>query len=84
MGTLSSLAWLNRFLSETPGDPVTGGSPRQVQNACWSRVSPTPSPNPTLRLWSDEMAETLGLEKGDTEILAGGKTVTGMDAYAQR
>jgi len=84
MGTLASLAWLNRFLSETPGDPVTGGSPRQVQNACWSRVSPTPSPNPTLRLWSDEMAETLGLEKGDTEILAGGKTVTGMDAYAQR
>lgn len=46
MGTLSSLEWLNRFLDETPGDLEEGGPPRQVPNACWSRVKPTPSPEP--------------------------------------
>ena len=30
---------------ETPGDKEVGGRSRQVPNACWSRVLPTPSPN---------------------------------------
>ena len=46
MGQLKDLKWLNRFLSETPGDKEVGGRSRQVPNACWSRVLPTPSPNP--------------------------------------
>mgnify|MGYP006143801431 CR=1 FL=1 len=84
MATLSSLKWLNRFVSETPGDKIVGGAARQVPNACWSRVLPTPAPNAKLRIWSDEMAEILELEKGDSEILSGGKPVVGMDTYAQR
>ena len=84
MGQLSDLKWLKRFLLETPGDKEVGGGSRQVPNACWSRVLPTPSPNPNLRLWSEEIAKELGLTKGDGEILGGGKPVEGMDPYAQR
>ena len=84
MGPLSSLKWLNRFLDETPGDSQIGGPTRQVPNACWSRVLPTPSPNAKLRLWSDEIATQLNLSKGDEETLGGGTPVDGMDTYAQR
>ncbi|MED5350342.1 MAG: YdiU family protein [Candidatus Thermoplasmatota archaeon] len=84
MGQLKDLKWLNRFLSETPGDSEVGGPSRQVPNACWSRVLPTPSPSPKLCMWSIEMAEKLGLEKGDAEILGGGAPIEGMDPYAQR
>ena len=84
MGQLSDLKWLKRFLLETPGDKEVGGGSRQVPNACWSRVLPTPSPNPNLRLWSTEIAKELGLTRGDGDILGGGKPVDGMDPYAQR
>ena len=46
MGQLKDLNWLTRFLSDTPGDEQVGGPSRQVPNACWSRVLPTPAPNP--------------------------------------
>ena len=82
--TLSSLKWVNRFTDQTPGDEEVGGTPRQVPGACWSRVKPTPSPRPILRLWSAEMAEELGTEFGDDEILGGREITEGMDPYAQR
>ena len=82
--TLSSLNWVNRFTDQTPGDEEIGGTPRQVPGACWSRVKPTPTPQPILRLWSAEMAEELGTEFGDDEILGGREVIEGMDPYAQR
>ena len=82
--TLSSLKWVNRFIDQTPGDMEVGGTPRQVPGACWSRVRPTPTPRPILRLWSAEMAEELGTEFGDDEILGGREITEGMDPYAQR
>ena len=84
MGTLESLTWVRRFLDETPGDSEIGGRARQVPQACWSRVEPTPSPNPKLLLSSSEMASHLGLEALDEIILGGGKVTAGMDPYAQR
>ncbi len=84
MGTLKSRKWLNRFVSETPGDSEVGGPSRQVANVCWSRVTPFPAPAPSLELWSMEMGERLGLERGDAVLLGGGKPVDGMDTYAQR
>ena len=84
MGTLESLTWVRRFLDETPGDSEIGGRARQVPQACWSRVEPTPSPNPKLLLSSSEMATHLGLETLDEIILGGGKVTAGMDPYAQR
>jgi len=82
--TLSSLNWVSRFLDETPGDELVGGRPRQVPGVCWSRVNPTPTPNPILRMWSTDIAEELGLDTGEEEILGGKRIVTGMDPYAQR
>ena len=84
MGRLSSLKWLNRFVSETPGDSQVGGPARQVPKACWSRVLPTPAPEPKLRLWSNEMGAVLGIDSGDEDILSGGAPIEGMDCYAQR
>jgi len=84
MGNLESLTWLSRFLDETPGDGVEGGNPRQVPGACWSRVKPTKTDKPILRLWSSEMGEILDLEKSNGIILGGSGTVNGMDPYAQR
>ena len=81
---MSSLKWVNRFTDQTPGDEEVGGTPRQVPGACWSRVKPTPTPRPILRLWSAEMAEVLGTEFGDDEILGGREIIEGMDPYAQR
>ncbi len=81
-GSITSLEWLSRFLDETPGDEVIGGIPRQVPGACWSRVAPTVVPNPTLRLWSIEMAKELGINAGGEEFLSGNKTTNGMDPYA--
>ncbi|MBP11916.1 MAG: hypothetical protein CMA71_00005, partial [Euryarchaeota archaeon] len=81
---LSSLDWISRFTDQTPGDVKVGGTPRQVPGACWSRVSPTPTPDPVLRLWSSEMADELGIEFGEGEILGGRDHVEGMDPYAQR
>ena len=83
-GSLGSLNWISRFIDETPGDNLVGGLSRQVPGACWSRVSPTSTPDPIIRLWSSEMAEELGLVKKEHDILGGKKLVLGMDPYAQR
>ena len=82
--SLSSLNWASQFLEGTPGDEVTGGSPRQVPGACWSRVRPEPMPEPVLRLWSDEVAREIGLEVAEPGLLGGNGLVEGMDPYAQR
>ena len=82
--SLDSLDWRERFVEETPGDSVSGGGPRQVPGACWSKVEPTPVPNPTLRLWSDELAEILGIERGGEGFLGGNRIADGMSPYAQR
>ncbi len=82
--SLDSLRWVSRFLDQTPGDKLAGGTSRQVPGVCWSRVKPTPTPNPILRLWSNEMAEELGIKQEEDEVLGGKKITEGMDCYAQR
>ena len=81
---MDSLDWRERFVEETPGDSISGGGPRQVPGACWSKVEPTSVPNPTLRLWSDELAEVLGIERGGEVFLGGNRIADGMSPYAQR
>ena len=82
--SLDSIEWLGRFLAETPGDHLKGGLPRQVKGACWSRVDPTPVPSPALRLWSEEVANDLGIQRGGGDVLSGNRILKGMDPYAQR
>ena len=82
--SLSSLSWKSQFIEGTPGDNDTGGGARQVPGACWSRVRPEKMPNPSLRMWSSEVADMLGLEVADERALSGNRIVAGMDPYAQR
>ena len=83
-GSLSSLNWISRFIDETPGDLQVNNISRQVPGVCWSKVIPTPTPNPLIRLWSSEMADDLNLKEKESDILGGKKIVIGMNPYAQR
>jgi serine/tyrosine/threonine adenylyltransferase len=80
----------NSFVAELPGDPVQDNRPRQVRNALYTRVAPTPVAKPRLLAWSAGMGERLGLERpaaeGDplTELLAGNRLLPGMEPYAAR
>ncbi len=58
-----------RFVSELPGDPLTNTGTRQVFEACYSRVAPTPVKAPDLVAYAAELAEHLGLEAVPTPAL---------------
>jgi uncharacterized protein YdiU (UPF0061 family) len=69
-----------------PADPSRVNVPRQVANACYTRVEPTPVAAPKLLAWSAELGDFLGIGKTDltAEILAGNKVLPGMEPYAAR
>ena len=64
--------------------------PRQVRNACYTRVAPTPVAAPRLLAWSDEVGDLLGLPRPAAEadpmveLLAGNRVLPGMEPYAAR
>lgn len=76
------------FLRELPVDQETGSRVRLVENACASRVLPTPVTAPKLLASSREMAEELGLSEDDLRsptwerALGGNALLPGMDPYA--
>ncbi|HET7363637.1 MAG TPA: YdiU family protein [Burkholderiales bacterium] len=77
----------NTFVHELPADPVLVNMPRQVGNACYTRVAPTPVAAPRLLAWSEAMAELLGLDRPSSEaaeVLAGNRVLPGMEPYAAR
>jgi uncharacterized protein YdiU (UPF0061 family) len=85
---LDLLSFDNRFVRELPGDPQTTNQRRQVLNACWSRVKPTPVRGPKLIGWSTDVASLLDL-KGDAfadervaRLFAGNELLPGMDPFA--
>ncbi|MFT5194080.1 MAG: hypothetical protein ACI85U_001086, partial [Candidatus Promineifilaceae bacterium] len=51
----------NRFANALPADPNPTKQPRQVFEAAYSRVLPTPVAAPKLVAYSQEVAEKLGL-----------------------
>ena len=65
------------FLDLLPGDVRTDTAPRQVHNALWSRVMPTPVAAPRLLAYSAGLARELGLDEAllrnqaTVEVLAG-------------
>ena len=83
MNGLSDLKWASRFVDKTPGDSIIGGNPRQVFEACWSRVEPTKIPEPKIVAWSEEMATEIGLDKKEAALLSGNEISEGMNPYAQ-
>lgn len=86
--TLDSLRFDNRFTRELPEDPASGTLPRQVMNACFSRVEPTRVANPELVAFSRETAERLGISEKDcrserfVRIFSGNERLPGMDPFA--
>lgn len=77
----------NTFVRELPPDPVQVNMPRQVSNACYTRVAPTPVAAPRLLAWSDALGEYLGLARPGAEaveVLGGHRILADMEPYAAR
>ena len=84
---LAQASFENSFVRELPADPVLLNVPRQVSNACYTRVDPTPVAAPRLLAWSDVLGEFLGLSRPSAqavEVLAGNRMLPGMQPYAAR
>ena len=85
---LRGLRFDNRFVRELPGDPLDSPRPRQVRDACWSRVSPTPVAAPRLIAHSREVATLLGISESEiaspsfANIFAGNSLHPDMQPYA--
>ena len=67
---LEPLSFENRFTRELPGDPEATNFRRQVENACYSRVNPTPVAAPVLVAYAEEVAALLGLSPASCETAA--------------
>lgn len=61
------LAINDTFNKELPIDPIQENYIRQVSNACMSNVDPTACKEPKIIHTADEMFESLGLRKEDTQ-----------------
>lgn len=78
----------NRFEQNLPADPVIAKTPRQVFQAAYSHVHPTPVSNPQLVAYSKEVADLLDLPPafvGSDEfvqVFSGNKLLPGMTPYA--
>src|SRR3954468_23045103 len=87
LADLTAVEFSNTFVRDVPGDPVLANVPRQVSNACYTRVDPTPVAAPRLLAWSDALGELLGLARPGpqaVEALGGNRVLPGMEPYAAR
>jgi uncharacterized protein YdiU (UPF0061 family) len=84
---LSGVRFGSTFARELTPDPVEQNRVRQVPNASYSRVAPTPVAAPRLLAWSEALAAELGLARPSAqavEALAGNRLFPGMQPYAAR
>ena len=87
---LGDMKFDNRFVQELPGDPETHNGSRQVSNACYTRVDPTPVKAPRLLAWAEPVGEMLGIARPrcatgpEAQALAGNLVLPGMQPYAAR
>ena len=87
---LSGLQFDHRFVRELPGDAISDNYRRQVRNACYSRVAPTPVTCPKIIGWSRELAATLGLDQQarnsdeTAQILSGNLVPDFLQPFAMR
>ena len=86
--SLYDLRFDNSYTRELPADPSPHAHRRQVYEACFSRVQPTPVSSPTLMALSPEVVELLGLSletldlKRFAHVFSGNQVLPGMDPYA--
>ena len=86
---LQSLVFDNRFTRLLPADTETRNFRRNVKQAAYSRVAPTPVSQPKLIAYSRDVAEMLDLSATDVEgslefaeVFGGNRLLPGMDPYA--
>ena len=87
---LGKIAFDNAFVRGLPADPVLLNRPRQVRDAAYTRVQPTPVASPRLLAWSEDCGALLGIarpgadDRTAVEVLAGNRVLDGMQPYAAR
>lgn len=87
---LSRIDFDASFVRALPADPESRNVPRQVCNACYTCVDPTPVAAPRLLAWADAVGELLGIARPDAdtgtvaEVLGGSRVLPGMQPYAAR
>jgi uncharacterized protein YdiU (UPF0061 family) len=86
---LDNVTFENPFVEELRGEVSGNRGSRQVPGYCYSRVQPTPVPEPRLLAWSDELGESLGLARpaersAALNILAGNILTPSMKPFAAR
>lgn len=85
---VESVAVRNRFVESLPGDAGGDNRPRQVFEACYSTVVPTPVSDPSLVALWPEVADVLGLDRELTgsdffvDWMAGNATAQSAVPYA--
>lgn len=88
--TLPELTWDDLFVRTLPGDHSGRTLSRQLPEAFYATISPTPVASPRLLAWSREAGELLGLAEPSTseqsqlaaEALGGNRILPGMRPYA--
>lgn len=73
----------NNFTSELPADLDLENTPRQVEKACFSYVTPVKPSNPELIHASAEVANTFGLNEEDLASTAFLNTFSGTTIYPE-
>lgn len=85
---MNPLQFDNRFVRELPGDTEQRNFRRQVHEAFYSKVQPTPVSSPKLIAYSQEMINLLEISPAPesdpefTQIFAGNKLLKGMEPFA--
>ncbi len=85
---LDDLTLSNTFVDTLPGDPVRENQRRQVLEAAYSRVEPTPVAAPRLLALSSEAARLIGLDSETldpvafAEVMGGNRVTDAMRPYA--
>lgn len=85
---LEALRFNNRFVRDLPADSEPRNFRRQVLNACYSRVNPTPVTAPKLLGYSHEVGSLIGLTSDAfqtddvAQIFGGNRLLPGMDPFA--
>lgn len=80
----------NRFIRELPGDPLDDLRSREVRDALWSRVAPTPVSAPRLLAHSPAVAAAIGFDADAAasaqfaQVFAGNALIEGMQPFATR
>jgi uncharacterized protein YdiU (UPF0061 family) len=84
---LLDLAFENRFVDALPADRSRENVPRQVPDACYTPVVPTPVREARLLAWSAALGAQLGIDPPSpaaVDVLGGNRVLASMRPYAAR